>query len=359
MENSEKVKIIAVGDPHFQTDNTPEVNLFIERFLELLNKEKPDFVVILGDLLHTHERLHTVPLNKAYQFIKKVKDICYTFILVGNHDMTNNQQFLTENHWMNGLKEWSNVEIVDKVVKKTFKNKTFVLAPYIPTGRFIEGLDSLGKEEWINCDLIFCHQEFYGCKMGAIVSVEGDKWNDSLPQIISGHIHSKQNIGSNIYYCGSSLQHAFGESDSNIIPVIELETGVKKYKLKEVDLELPRKKIIYMDTENILDYKNEKKEGCDKVKITLQGDYEEFKALKKTKKYQDIIKSGTKIVFKIKKNKGELEEKLTQLVQKEEYSDFTKILNILIQKEKNEYLHELYELVVNNRVISEKDIIFL
>ena len=118
--------------------------------------------------------------------------------------------------------------------------------------------------------------------MGAIVSVEGDKWPENYPEIVSGHIHSRQQIQKNIYYCGSSMQHAFGESEKNIIPIFTWdEENKKKYNLLEIDLELPRKKIIYTDVENVEDYKltNTK----DKIKISVSGQYEEFKAFKKTK----------------------------------------------------------------------------
>ena len=99
------VKVLFIGDPHFKIDNIPEVEVFINKVTELTENKKPDFIVIAGDLLHTHERLHTIALNKAYDFIDKMRTISPTYVLVGNHDMCNNSQFLTENHWMNGLKK--------------------------------------------------------------------------------------------------------------------------------------------------------------------------------------------------------------------------------------------------------------
>ncbi len=51
--------------------------------------------------------------------------------------------------------------------------------------------------------------------MGAIESIEGDKWDHSFPLVISGHIHSEQRPQKNIFYPGSVIQHAFGESEDN------------------------------------------------------------------------------------------------------------------------------------------------
>ena len=88
------VSVIAIGDPHFMTKNIPEVELFIIKSLELIESRSPDFIVVLGDLLHEHERIHTITLNKAYGYIDKLRMLAKTFILIGNHDMINNQQFL-------------------------------------------------------------------------------------------------------------------------------------------------------------------------------------------------------------------------------------------------------------------------
>ncbi len=56
---------------------------------------------------------------------------------------------------------------------------------------------------WKNVNCIFAHQEFYGCKMGAIESIEGDKWDHSFPLVISGHIHSEQRPQKIFFYPGS------------------------------------------------------------------------------------------------------------------------------------------------------------
>ena len=63
--------ILIIGDPHIKIDNIPEVDLFIERVTKLAKEKKPDLIVILGDIMHEHERLHTIPLNKSFEFIKK------------------------------------------------------------------------------------------------------------------------------------------------------------------------------------------------------------------------------------------------------------------------------------------------
>ena len=44
-----------------------------------------------------------------------MSNITKTIVIVGNHDLINNQQFLTQNHWMNAMKDWENVRVIDDV----------------------------------------------------------------------------------------------------------------------------------------------------------------------------------------------------------------------------------------------------
>ena len=346
-------EILFIGDPHFMTSNIPEVELFIDRITDLATSKQPDIIVIGGDLLHTHERLHTLPLNKAYEFVDKMRKIATTYVLVGNHDYIQNQQFLTENHWMNGMKEWENTIIVDKLYVENIKNSSFVFTPYVPPGRFEEALSTLNNDSiWKKSDCIFAHQEFFGCKMGAIISVDGDKWDIDYPEIVSGHIHSKQTPQTNIYYPGSSMQHAFGESTKNIIAYLTFNGDKQKYHLEEIDLNLPRKKIVYMDIQNIDEYKIP--ETDDKIKISISGVYEDFKTLKKTKKYKELISKGVKVVFKTKNTDSDK----TQMDHMDNKS-FETILYNIIDNQKDSYLYETYELVINNKQVNNNDIIYI
>jgi DNA repair exonuclease SbcCD nuclease subunit len=348
------MKVIAIGDPHFKVTNIPDVNLFIDRITQFVEQENPDLVVILGDVLDTHERLHTSPFNKAIEFVQKIANISETFILVGNHDAINNQIFLEPTHWMNCLKYMKNLTVVDTVLHKYIDDYHFTFVPYVPPSRFIEALNT-NPEDWKTSTCIFAHQEFYGCKMGAIISADGDKWEDHYPNIVSGHIHSNQTLN-NIYYCGSAMQNAFGESERNIIPVLTWETSELKYKLREHDLDLPRKRIVYTDIADIEDIKvPEADPNSDKIKITVSGVYDDFKAFKKTKKYKDIIKTGTKVVFKPKREKKEEDDKNPDPVDE---TDFNKILSMLVLSEKNSHLYQAFEMIVNNKEI-EDDILFL
>jgi len=329
--------------------------MFMDRVEKIALEREPDKIVILGDLLHTHERLHTIPLNKAYELIDRMRKIAPTVVLVGNHDYIGNQQYLNDHHWMNGMKEWDDVTIIDPLVHEYINDIHVVYSPYVPPGRFQDALKSNTEKDWKDADIIFAHQEFFGCKMGAIVSVEGDKWPKDYPQILSGHIHSNQTPQENVYYPGSALQHAFGESEKNVIPIITWDSPGVKYDLDEVNLALPRKRIIYKDVETMDEY--DVPETEDKIKITVSGDYDGFKAFKKTKKYKELVKTGTRVVFKPKKVKKK--DKEAALAAPIDESNFTTILSSLVNAQSDTYLYQAHELVVNNKKISPEEVFFI
>lgn len=342
------IKLLIIGDTHFKTDNIEQIDEFINKTLTYIKNNSYNFIILLGDILHTHERLHTIPLNKAYELIFGIKNICPVLVLVGNHDYINNQQFLSENHWMNALKKVDNIYIVDKSTKFSYNSFNFTLVPYVPNGSFLDALNSenflITYEEdfiettydfdWKDSHLIFAHQEFKGCKMGAIISENGDDWNENFPVIISGHIHSKQKPQKNIIYTGSAIPVAFGESEENTL----LEVIVKNKDniiYNEINLRLKQKKIIYLDVENIKTYDFEKNK--DKIlKICIKGSLDAFKTITKTKEYKKLIKKGVKVSFKPIKidNKNDMTNINT--------SDFLKIVNNNIKKNNDKYLKDFF-----------------
>ena len=360
------VKVLVCGDPHIQVNNISEINMFMQKLMDSAIQNKPDFFVCLGDVLHTHEHLHSMAMNKAYEFINNMRQITKTFVLVGNHDAYNNQIYLNDNHWMNGMKEWDNTTVVDRIVKYEIKNKKFLFSPYVPPGKFEEALNTI-NEPWTDSTCIFAHQEFAGCKMGAIISVEGDKWPLENPLVVSGHIHSRQIPQPNIYYSGSALQHAFGESEKNTVAYFNFEDD-GTYTFEEINLNMPRKKIVYMDVEDIVDYQVPV-ESQDQIKLTLKGNYEQFKAIKKTRIYKEIVQKGIKVVFKpkkIEKNAEELKKEHGEIKDVDSSSyvesknepetmnyktqlNFISILEKLVLKEENRFLNETYDLILKTR----------
>ena len=163
------IRALVIGDPHFKVSNTYETNLMVAAIFNIIQKNDYDIVVVLGDILDRHETIHVSPLTRAIDFLCKLIKIIPTFILIGNHDLKNNKQFMSEEHPFTSLKyfcqsyEYNNdlgikSMIIDRTSTITIKNQKFVFVPYVPPGRFIEALEiSTG---WNDSTCILAHKEF-------------------------------------------------------------------------------------------------------------------------------------------------------------------------------------------------------
>jgi DNA repair exonuclease SbcCD nuclease subunit len=358
-------KILFIGDIHIKFNNFKEIELLEEKIQKL--DFLITFIVIAGDVLDTHEKINTQLLNKAYNFIKICREKAPVYILVGNHDYINNQQFLTTNHWMNGLKEWKDVFIVDKpVFYKDESNRSgpkglYVFMPYVPVGRFVEALTTITLYDWKQATCIFAHQEIKNCKMGPIQSIEGDEWDLNWPMLISGHIHERQSVQKNVLYPGSVINHSFG-SDNQGLSIFSFWPSFSEIK---IDTGFEKKSIIYENINTKINLNSITKNN----KLSLEGELKDIAAFKKTKIYKSLIDKQIKVVFRIKQPERPQEPDTTQpdttqpdttqldttqpnttrLIQesrsKNATTPFATIISNLIIKESNRDLEKDFELI--------------
>lgn len=290
------LKVLAIGDPHFQPSNLSDMERMIKRVRYVMEKEQPGVVVVLGDMLHTHEKVFTPCLNMSFDWLESMSFMAEVFLLVGNHCYINNSQFLTENHPYNALKKMKRVTVVDKVLYYENHNDSGVnlgFCPYVPPGRFLEALDT--NPEVKNSNIIFAHQEFMGAKMGAIVSQNGDVYPEDYPLVVSGHIHDYSKLQNNILYVGTPLQHTYGDTPDKTVSLISLGKTEDKLKIrhKRVDLGLPRKitKILTPQEAETFEYI-----ASDQIKVKIRCLASEWSAFKKTQTYKKMIEDGVRVV---------------------------------------------------------------
>jgi DNA repair exonuclease SbcCD nuclease subunit len=344
------VSFLVIGDIHFKVDNVEESFQFIDKLDSYIkaNNGKFNSIIILGDVLHTHEKVHTQALNVALDFFKMLSSY-KVYVLVGNHDMTTNTNFLNNLHWMNCLKEWNNIVVIDTIYQMNLEgypslNDFILLSPYVPDGRFVEALSSI-KSNWKDSKLIFGHQLLNGAKMGAIIAENIEEWKDDYPMCISGHIHSKQWVKSNLFYTGSCRQIAFGETDDKSIYLVKIEDNYK-IELEEINLELPIKKILYFDANEIESKLNtiqiKKNES---IKLVITGDEDFFKEYKKTEKLKKLLlqKGIEKVIFK----KKCIENIHKDFEQKD--NDFLVLLDYMVKEQDDEELYNLYKNVIETK----------
>lgn len=242
------LKILAIGDPHFKTNNVEHTEQFCQSIINLIkNNNDIDFVVLLGDIHDKHQYIHSDVLTRVSKFCNDISKLKPLYILVGNHDRINNSEFLTDTHPFVDMIGKENIYIAYKVLDINIKNHRFLFVPYVPNGRFMEALNTVKNP--LNCSVIFAHQEFKGVPMKAVKSINGDDWDINNPWVITGHIHDYWFNNINIIYPGTPMQHSFGDkNDKTVSMIILYDDKVKDnlYKLEEnrIDLGLKKREII-------------------------------------------------------------------------------------------------------------------
>ena len=300
------MKYLVVGDTHFKVDNVEESEHFHLQVYRYLLDNKVDCIILLGDLLHTHEKLFTFALNLAVKFITMCSSFAHTYCLVGNHDATSNTIYCSTNHWMNVLKNQTNVTVVDKPTPVMLGplGPLVLACPYVSDGRFVESLNEFAPG-WQQANLIFAHQLFDGAKMGAIVSQGVEEWKLEWPQVISGHLHDRQQPQANLYYTGSSQQLAFTEKEDKSLALVSTNTDDGTVKWTEVFLDIKHRKIIHATVSELFALVIPVSSDTT-YKIVIQDDDASIKAFKKTERYKELeSRPGVKSVqFKVDKGPG-------------------------------------------------------
>ncbi len=279
---------LLIGDPHFRTNNVDEVRILIKEIKTFLETNQVSFIVIMGDVLHNHEQIHTFALNLALEFFELCTQFAHTYVLVGNHDMTSNTVFLTPDHWLNPFKKWPNLSIIDKPIYIGEPDDQVIAMPYVPNGRMIEALN-LSCPEWPSARLILAHQQLNGAKMGSIIEDQCEEWLDEFPMCISGHIHDKQWVKANLFYVGSAMQHAYGESTDKTLTRVTFPNLT----IEEIDIDIIKKDILYCRVDEIQEAirKAEQKDPSIKLKLVIKDVADKIAAFKHTSCIKDLEKS--------------------------------------------------------------------
>ena len=365
------VRLLVVGDLHIKKTNLSDIQTLLIRILKVIKNTNPDAIVLLGDTLHTHERINMDALSKATYFLKNLTKVITVFLLIGNHDRVNNSDFLSSKHPFEALRYWNNIFIIDKPRAFLIGGDRFIFVPYVQTGRFQEALDTLKEESKGKTEVrfIFANQEFKGVQMGPIKSIKGDSWDLDKPLVISGHIHDYQVLQKNIVYVGTPYMSKYGEKDNKVIMLATFNEkkkdgeGEKKteknsekennivnddkngkkdsdnkeedgdgYKLELIDLKMPKKKIIHLKPEELKSFNYD---GDDEIKIKVIGDIAALKSISKSDKLDELSSQGINIMFKTnnKFNKNNIVQKsyvdiFKDLVKDDKYK--LKVLNEIL-----------------------------
>lgn len=322
---SQKSRVLVIGDPHFKVGNQVQTDALIPFVVEQVERSGCGFVVVLGDVLDRHETIHMSPLTRAIEFLQSIhRTGVYLFVLIGNHDRANNQDFCSPLHPFTALKGWTRTFVVDApmIVNVQFdmasspedvRMRRLALCPYVPPGRFEESLRMLPVDSIENdIDLIFAHQEFRNAKLGAFVSETGDEWPASHPFVISGHIHQYDPLQSNILYTGTPLQLAFSDSDKKVLVCTDLlneaESSGRYFRpvIDTIDCSsLPGKKVVYISPSDFVestvhDVLDSLLRSGSQIRVVVAGSKSQIAAVRSTRLFT-ALSSKVQLVTKLEK----------------------------------------------------------
>jgi predicted phosphodiesterase len=271
------MQILAIGDLHFKRTNLPQLDIVVEKILQL---ETPDIYVLLGDINDTNDVAYMDPYNRIVRFVESLCKRAPVYMLIGNHDRRNNADFLSGEHFFNAFKHWPGVVVVDSTFvtecrctqsnERTLESQasdgvllTFV--PYVPPGRLIEALDV--DPRWRQSRVVFAHQEIRGVVYNGQVSTVGDKWQPSFPLIVSGHIHDYSHE-KNVLYTGSPIQHSFSEKEEKFVVLLTVEKETLSW--KNIALDVPVKRVVRLTADN-MDLSRVDVQPSSDVKVIVEG----------------------------------------------------------------------------------------
>ena len=142
----------------------------------------------------------------------------------------------------------------------------------------------------------------------------------------------------NIFYPGSAIPVAFGETDDATISLLSVGESFTKESITNLNLGIRQKKIFYLKTNELKKFLSitlKKYKNCI-VKVCVDGTSQEFKKLKKSLIYKALLENDIKVVFKQSKQSLFQENKkiLDSIDISEEKMTFSTILNSLVQKSK-------------------------
>lgn len=274
---------LLIGDPHYKKSNKDETEQMERAILEYLDGDiRIEKIVVLGDILDTHEKINLFAMKRAVDFLLSLSEHAPVYVIIGNHDRPSNDIFLTDEHSLYPLK-WSSNDIT--IVDKVLIDKDLIFVPYVEPGRFMEALETRGVGEMVlkskKYRYIFAHQEFFGAQMGGFISQMGDKWHNEYPPVISGHIHDYQVI-ENVTYIGTPYQTGYGDNPDKGIYLLSEDGNLEK-----IELNITPKIIVHLKIEEVLEYEfpDDKK-----VKLVIEGDAAEIRKAINTTEYRRKLK---------------------------------------------------------------------
>ena len=317
------MKIIHLADLHIgkrvnEFSMIDDQKYILNQILEIIDKEKPDAVIIAGDVYDKQ-----VPSIEAVELLDSfISDISKrkttTFIISGNHDSAERLAFGSSLMAMGKIyiSPVYNGKISKYTLKNDFGSANFYLLPFMKPShvkRFfldkkIESytdaikvvVDNL-KLDTSEINILIAHQFVTGASrteseeisVGGLDNVDASVFED-FDYVALGHIHRPQKIGTErIRYCGTPLKYSFSEvNDTKSVSIIEINSK-EDFNLRTIPLIPKRDMRKIRGTYEELTTKNsyENTNTDDYIHVTLTDEFNVADAIQKLRViYKNIMK---------------------------------------------------------------------
>lgn len=317
------MKIIHLADLHIgkrvnEFSMIDDQKYILNQILEIIDKEKPDAVIIAGDVYDKQ-----VPSIEAVELLDSfISDISKrkttTFIISGNHDSAERLAFGSSLMAMGKIyiSPVYNGKISKYTLKNDFGSANFYLLPFVKPShvkRFfpdekIESytdaikvvVDNL-KLDTSEINILIAHQFVTGASrteseeisVGGLDNVDASVFED-FDYVALGHIHRPQKIGTErIRYCGTPLKYSFSEvNDTKSVSIIEINSK-EDFNLRTIPLVPKRDMRKIRGTYEELTTKNsyENTNTDDYIHVTLTDEFNVADAIQKLRViYKNIMK---------------------------------------------------------------------
>lgn len=278
------MKILHTSDWHlghtlYNYDRSPEQQAFLEQLTRIVAEEKPDAMIVSGDIYHystpsaTTQRMYTDGMLEIHRACPEMAIV----VTAGNHDSSSKLE-IDSNLWNHfGVKVVGNIERnqeevnlgkhIVEVRDKKGEPKGYIIAvphvypqnfPMLDTetpreerqARFFQALQD--EVEKMNTDglpvVLMAHLSIEGSDRighdettGGIEYVPISSMGEGYDYLALGHIHCPQNIkgnGRHARYCGTPLPVNFDETYPHSVSIVEVRKN-KAPEIRTVEIENP------------------------------------------------------------------------------------------------------------------------
>ena len=262
------MRIIHTSDWHlghilYGYDRSREQKSMLSQIEEIVKTEKPDALVVSGDVYHTGQP--SAAVQKMFtEAVMRMHDACPEMEIVitaGNHDSASKHEvsrILWETQRVNMIGSVDKNDS-DKLIVEV-PGKGFVIAiPYVNERSVPEGfcqslLDKVAERITDNLPVVISahttvtgsnftgHEDIRESTVGGIDSVGLEELGEGYDYIALGHIHKPQTIAGSsgrARYCGTPLPVSFDETYPHSVSVVEIASRGAAPQIREVAVTNP------------------------------------------------------------------------------------------------------------------------